>query len=147
MYSVLPNGGERFYLRLLLTTIKGILFCSTTGSNLFTYFPAATSYQILRTVNSVLCNTFKDACQARGLSDDDREWLLCLQEAAGMHTGQGFEHLCDDLEHRIQRLFPIIPHLEENQVYDYGLHLIDSACCKSGKNLRDFPEMPLPQGN
>jgi len=71
-----------------------------------------------------------------------------------MHTGQGLhnlfvtillfcnpvhphqlweatcEHLCDDLEHHIQQLFPIIPQPEDNQVYDYGLHLIDSALHK-----------------
>ena len=94
MYSVPPNGGERFYLRLLLTVVKGMLFLLTISSNKpLIYFLATTSYQALRTVNGVLCNTFKDACQARGLLDDDQEWLFCLQEAAGMCTGQGLHNL------------------------------------------------------
>ena len=149
-----------------------MLFLMTISSNKpLIYFLAATSYQALWTVNGVLCNTFKDACQARGLLDDDQEWLLCLQEAAGMRTGQGLRnlfvtillfcnpmhphqlweatrvHLCDDLDHPICQLFPAIPQPEENQIYDYGLHLIDSALRKNGKSLRDFPGMPLPQEN
>ena len=164
MYSVPPNGGECFYLMLLLTVVKGMLFLLTISSNKpFMYFLVATSYQALWTVNGVLCNIFKDACQAGGLLDDDQEWLLCLQEAAGMCTGQGLHnlfvtilllcnpvhphqlwkatcvHLCDDLEHRICQLFPTIPKPEENQIYDYGLHLIDSALHKNGKSLKDFP--------
>jgi len=97
--------------------------------------------------------------------------LLLGHKAAGMCTGQGLhnlfvtillfcnpvhphqlweatcKHLCNDLEHHIQHPFPIIPEPEENQVYDYGLHLIDFAFHKSGKSLRDFPEIPLPQEN
>ena len=108
----------------MLTAVKGILFFLTTSLNdSLIYFLAATSYQVLRTVNGVLCDTFKNACQTRGLLDDDQEWLLCLQEAAGMHTGQELcnhfvtillfchpthphqlweatcAHLCDNLEH------------------------------------------------
>ena len=50
-----PNSGERFYLRLLLCTV-----------------PGATSYEHLRTVNNVLYPSFKDACTALGLLEDDR---------------------------------------------------------------------------
>ena len=63
MYSVPSNGGECFYLRLLLTAVKGMFFFLTTSSNdSLIYFLAATSYQVLWTVNGVLCDTFKDAC-------------------------------------------------------------------------------------
>ena len=79
-----------FILRLLLTVVKGMLFLLTISSNKpLMYFLAATSYQALWTVNDVLCDIFKDACLARGLLDDDKEWLLCLQKASGMCTGQG----------------------------------------------------------
>ena len=70
MYFVCPNSGERFYLRLLLTIVRG-----------------ATSFEDLRTVNNVLHDTFKSACVARGLLEDDEEWIQCLREAAIMNTG------------------------------------------------------------
>jgi len=38
-------------------------------------------------VDGVVCPTFKDACQVRGLLRDDNEWIQCLQEAGDMHTG------------------------------------------------------------
>ncbi|PAA58354.1 hypothetical protein BOX15_Mlig032255g8, partial [Macrostomum lignano] len=54
-----------FYLRLLLVNVRG-----------------PTSFEALRTVDGVLLPTFKAACQARGLLEDDRHWQLCLSEAA-----------------------------------------------------------------
>ena len=54
MYFASPNSGERFYLRLLLTVVKG-----------------PTSFDNLRTVNDILYDTFKAACVARGLLKDD----------------------------------------------------------------------------
>ncbi|XP_028102779.1 ATP-dependent DNA helicase PIF7-like [Camellia sinensis] len=80
MYFASPNCGERFYLRLLLTVVKG-----------------PKSFQCLRTVNNVLHDTFKSACVARGLLEDDEEWIQCLKEAAVMKTG-----------YQLRRLFTII---------------------------------------
>jgi hypothetical protein len=56
MYSVSPSEGERFYLRLLLTAVKG-----------------PKSFEDLRTVNNVLYETFKEAAEARGLCDNERK--------------------------------------------------------------------------
>ena len=53
----------------------------------------ATSYENLRTVNGHLYENFKEACRARGLLQDDREWLLCLEEAAHFKTGYQLRHL------------------------------------------------------
>ena len=61
MYFASPNSGERFYLRLLLTVVRG-----------------PTSFENLRTVNNVLHDTFKAACVARGLLEDDDEWIQCM---------------------------------------------------------------------
>lgn len=73
MVFVSPNAGERYFLRLLLTISKG-----------------ATSFVALRTVNGVVYNTFREACLALGLLEDDHEWHDCLAEAVEMQTGTLF---------------------------------------------------------
>lgn len=70
MYAAAPASGERFYLRLLLTVVRG-----------------ATGFESLRTVDGVVHPTFRQACLARGLLEDDGEWRLCLAEAADLQTG------------------------------------------------------------
>ena len=65
IYSAHPSSGERFYLRILLCKISG-----------------ASSFESLRTVNGVQHSTFKAACLALGLLDDDSEWKDCLAEGA-----------------------------------------------------------------
>ncbi|KAI8536933.1 hypothetical protein RHMOL_Rhmol10G0295100 [Rhododendron molle] len=153
MYFVSPNAIEIFYLRLLLSVVRG-----------------PESYECLRTVNNILHDTFKSACIARGLLEDDEEWVQCLEEAAIMKTGYQLRrlfcviltqcspsqpaalwdkfamHICDDLACKIQALF-FIPNPTAAQIEDYGLYLLDELLQESGKNLKDFPPMPLPIGN
>ncbi|XP_052193809.1 uncharacterized protein LOC127802150 [Diospyros lotus] len=69
MYFASSNCGERFYLRLLLTVVKG-----------------PKSFQSLRTVDNVVHDTFKLACVARGLLEDDEEWIQCLKEAQNAYN-------------------------------------------------------------
>ena len=105
--------GERFYLRTLLIAVRG-----------------PTSFENLRTINGVVVNgvvhpTFKDACRALGLLENDGEWLQCLREASVMQTGHQLRQLfvmilkecspvkpedlwdkfktsiCDDLQHKL----------------------------------------------
>ena len=80
IYFVGPNLGERFNLWLLLTIVKG-----------------PTSFEDLRTVDGVIYESFKAACVARGLLEDDEEWIQCLHEAAIIKIG-----------HQLRRLFCII---------------------------------------
>lgn len=65
VYVVHPKESERFYLRLLLHKI-----------------PGPTSYEYLRTVNGVLCETFQQACQELGLLESDNHWNMALKEAS-----------------------------------------------------------------
>ena len=65
-----PNAGERYYLRLLLTSISG-----------------PTSYISLRTVNGVECTTFREACVLRHLIQDDQEWIKSFDEAKLFSSG------------------------------------------------------------
>jgi len=65
MYTLHPNQGEVYYLRLLLLHVGG-----------------PTSFTELRTVNGELCETFKDACARLNLLNNDDEWRDCLTEAS-----------------------------------------------------------------
>ena len=64
VFTVHPNQGETFYLRLLLH-----------------HKPGATSFENLRTVGETTCTTFKEACIQLNLLQDDNEWQQCLSEA------------------------------------------------------------------
>ncbi|PIA41356.1 hypothetical protein AQUCO_02200045v1 [Aquilegia coerulea] len=104
MYFANPNSGERFYLRLLLTVVKG-----------------PSSFESLYSVDGIEHKTYREACIARGLLEDDNEWDKCLEEAVIMKTDPSDSDVCD-----------------------YGLFLMNDYLLESGKTLSDFPNMPLP---
>nr|GAT43574.1 transcriptional factor B3 [Mycena chlorophos] len=140
--------GERFYMRTLLTVVKG-----------------ARSFEDLRTYNGTVHSTFLQACLARGLLEDDGEWRQCLQEAGEMQMGTWLrqlfatllvfckpsqpgllwaefrENICDDLLHRLQRTGR--PASTQDDAYDYGLYLLNDL----GKSLDEWADMPQPQIN
>jgi len=61
-----PRNQERFYLRILLSQIKG-----------------ATSYEDVQTIDGNLCDTFEEAVRQLGLLDEeDNEFDKCLKESA-----------------------------------------------------------------
>ena len=64
MYFVHPTAGEQYYLRMLLSIVCG-----------------ATSFENLRTVDGFLYPSFKEACIALDLLQNDEEWNQCLKEA------------------------------------------------------------------
>jgi hypothetical protein len=156
MYFVPPTAGERFYLRTLLTVVKG-----------------AVSYEDLRTYNGTVYHNFEESCRAQGLLEDDGEWRICLEEAAEMQTGTRLRHLfatlllfcepsgpaqlwadfrtqiCEDLRPRI-REFGIQTNNEVDemeQICDYGLYLLDQILQRSGHSLREWQSMPQWNGN
>jgi hypothetical protein len=120
MYFVGPSGGERFYLRMLLTVIKG-----------------PTSFEDLCTYDGVVHSSFKSACIVRGLLDSDEQWDRSLTEAelwqGGSQLRQLFvcillhcyptdtlqlwinhaQHLSDDCRHRLQTTYQIADPSEE----------------------------------
>lgn len=76
MYTVSVSEGERFYLRMLLCHVKG-----------------PKSFRDIRTFDGQEYQTFQAACVARGLLEDDREWHICLQEAAQTASPLQLRHL------------------------------------------------------
>ncbi len=69
LYFVSPSTGERYFLRTLLTKVKGVV-----------------SFEAFRTINGVVHDTFKSTCIALGLYDSDDEWNAYLEEVVGMRT-------------------------------------------------------------
>ena len=146
---VSPAAGEKFFLRILLLIVRG-----------------PTSFVSLRTVQDVTHPTFKAACLALGLLQDDEEWKQCLQEASAMQTGSQLRslfatmlthcemvdpralweqfkvHICDDV--RVKLLQRGFQDPSDDQVYDYGLYLLQYALNRLGRSLADYPEMPIP---
>ena len=70
LYMVQPSKGERYYLRILLTHVKG-----------------DTNFDDLKSVNGYSCRSFKEACIYLGLLQNDAEWDACLREASQLQTG------------------------------------------------------------
>ena len=54
-----------------------------------------------------------------------------------------WEHICDDLEHRVRALGFSNPTPEI--IYDYGLFLLDKLLQNSGRSLQGWPSMPQVQ--
>lgn len=141
-------------LYLIIHIYLNIYFGNTIG---------AQSFNDLKTVDQVLYQTFKDACIARGLLEDNAEWRQCLREACEMQTGPIYrqlfatillhcspnapeqlweefkQSLCDDF------LRPVL-HIPAAQAYNQGLHHINRILLNSNKTLEDFPHMPIPGG-
>ena len=147
MFFIPPTAGERFYLQTLLTVVKG-----------------AKSFDDLWRYNSdEPYTTFYAACIVRGLLEDDGEWSQCLEEASLVQTGTCLHHLfttillfctpsrpdqlwerfhthiCDDLPYRLRSLG--VNNATENEIYDYGLYIIDNILHESGHSLCDWPSM------
>jgi hypothetical protein len=82
MYFVQPIEGERYYRRVLLTHVTG-----------------ATCFEDLRTTHRphiptiVVHPTFKVACLARGLLQDDAKWDQCLSEAVDVQLPRSLRQL------------------------------------------------------
>ncbi|XP_057723335.1 uncharacterized protein LOC130939233 [Arachis stenosperma] len=150
-----PSTGELFYMRMLLNVQRG-----------------CTSFRSIRTVNSVLYDTFQEACSAMGFLIDDNEFVLAINEAAELSSGtqlrklfvsllisgsvsrpvlvwnQTWKYLSDDIIYyrRSELHFPGITMTDE-ELQTFCLIEIEKLLQANGKSLRDFAGMPLPNVN
>ncbi|KAF7812812.1 ATP-dependent DNA helicase PIF1 [Senna tora] len=106
LYYIPPGHGELHYLRVLLTFTK-----------------CATCYEDIRTINGVVYRTFKDACYAMGLLDDDKEYIEGIVEASNWSSE--------------------LP-LDNDRLKDIALADIENMLRLNGRSLKDYPPMPLP---
>ncbi|KAI9126198.1 hypothetical protein K1719_002619 [Acacia pycnantha] len=150
---VSPSSGELYYLRFLLTKVRG-----------------SRSFDEIKTVDGFMHNNLKDACFARGLLDDDQEYISAIKEASVWASGHSLRKLfvsmllCFSL-HRLDFVWKetskllsedalYIHHndpmsstvnISEYEKEQVALQEIDSLLRKNGKSLLDFPTMPLPE--
>ena len=152
MYYAHPSSGERFYLRMLLNIVKG-----------------PRNFKELRTINDVTYRTYKEACYALGLLDDDKEWHDSLIEALSWASGQKLRQLfvtmllfcevadplslwesnwkliTEDILNRQRRILQFQELiLSDDQLRNYGLYEIEKILQQYGRLLRDYPQMPQP---
>ncbi|GFT32622.1 ATP-dependent DNA helicase [Trichonephila clavipes] len=81
VYTVHPNNSECFHLRLLLHEV-----------------PGPTSFQYLKTIEGRICCDYKEACQVRGLTENDEHWNATLEKAAFVHSPRMLRDKNTDLE-------------------------------------------------
>ncbi|KAK9051315.1 hypothetical protein SSX86_027942 [Deinandra increscens subsp. villosa] len=152
IHSVSPSLGELYFLRILLNKVKG-----------------PTSFEDIRTFNGVVHPTFRDACYARGLLDDDREYIEGIQEASFYGTGpylrnlfvtmllsnslsrpeivweNSWTHLSDGILKK-QRLLLKSPALsyKDDQLKNLTLSEIEKVLHRHNSSLTNYPTMPFP---
>jgi hypothetical protein len=144
MYHCSPVSGERYYLRLLLTVVRG-----------------PQSFADLYEVDGIRYPTYQAACIARGLAENDQEWYACFAEAALFTSGSGLRtlfltglrqrliadplevwnrfkvHFCDDLSHQLSRMLATFPLVLVEPHYDYGLFLLSLGLTDLQQDLTD----------
>jgi hypothetical protein len=76
MYNVHPSDVERFCLRLLLASIRGV-----------------ESYEFLRTFDGRVYATYKEVCLARGLLESDAEYHKVMEEATFFRCAKQLRNL------------------------------------------------------
>ncbi|XP_030964292.1 uncharacterized protein LOC115985490 [Quercus lobata] len=152
VYYAHPSSGERFYLRMLLNIVKG-----------------PRNFKELRTINDVTYPTYKEACYALGLLDDDKEWHDSLIEASNWASEQQLRQLfvtmilfcevadplslwesnwkliTEDILNRQRRILQFQELiLSDDQLRNYGLYEIEQILQQYGRSLRDYLQMPQP---
>ncbi|XP_019149863.1 PREDICTED: uncharacterized protein LOC109146663 [Ipomoea nil] len=151
IFYVPPGTGEIFYLRCLLNKVRGL-----------------TSFADIKIVNGVQYDSFCDACYARGLVDDDKEYIDAIEEASHWASGDKlrrlfvtllmtscigkheavwyamWQHLSEDAEYQVwKQLQNSDSELNDNQKMNFALVEIEKLLSIMGKSLKDFPEMPV----
>ncbi|KAJ0735159.1 hypothetical protein HanPI659440_Chr11g0428861 [Helianthus annuus] len=147
-----PAAGPKYYLRMLLGIVRG-----------------PRSFEEIKTVDGVMYETYKEACYAYGLLNDDKEWSDALSEAKLWASGsqlrelfvtmllfcevnrpaqlwaQNWGILSDDILYMKRRhfMFPGL-HLSDDQLKNYCLIELNELLEKNGKSLADFTDMPQP---
>ncbi|CAH1439621.1 unnamed protein product, partial [Lactuca virosa] len=152
IHDVSPKLGEAYFLRILLNNVRG-----------------PTSFEDIRTVNRGICPTFRDACYALGLLDDDREYIEDIKEASHSATGyylrslfsmmlisdslgrpkfvweNTWEYLSDGiLYNQRRRLKSPDLSLTDHQLKNLTLFEIESFLLRNNSTLKNFTDMHYP---
>ncbi|XP_020082082.1 uncharacterized protein LOC109705725 [Ananas comosus] len=146
-----PNSGELYFLRMLLNKVKG-----------------ARNYTEIRTVNGIIYETFRAACDALELLGDDLEWRHPFEEAAYWSSASDlrqlfvtiimfcevadpvklwndyWESMSDDIIYRVKNLLGISSlKMPDAEIQNYVLCELELLLNKNNSSLVQF-KLPLP---
>nr|XP_009804789.1 PREDICTED: uncharacterized protein LOC104249954 [Nicotiana sylvestris] len=155
IFFVPPGSGEQYYLRMLLNVIKG-----------------PKCYEDLRRINNHDHLTFRDACYAMGLLDDDKEYVDAIKEASNWEMSSYLRQLfamlllsnsmsrpeyvweatwillSDDILHEERRMLDNPEaELTNDELKNRCLQKLNFFLKGCGRTLYDFPTMPRPVFN
>ncbi|XP_019183055.1 PREDICTED: uncharacterized protein LOC109178014 [Ipomoea nil] len=153
MFYVPPGTGEIFYLRCLLNLVRGPI-----------------SFEEIRNVDGIQYSCFRDACYARGLICDEKEYVDAILEASHWSIASALRRLfvtlltsnclcqpekiwdvvwpllCDDAEFNQRRELQNPDLLLSDDVKkEYGLLELEKLLSTWSKSLGDYPCMPVPE--
>ncbi|XP_076908821.1 uncharacterized protein LOC143565856 [Bidens hawaiensis] len=131
IHSVSHSLGEAYYLRIMLNKVKG-----------------PTTFEEIRTVNNVVFPTFRDACYAYGLLDDDNEFVEAIVEASFTGYGSYLRTLfCTMLMlESVSRPEFVWENLvlHEEQIKNLTLFEIEKFLLRNNYSLKRFSTVPFP---
>ena len=144
MYTVSPKQGECFYLRLLLLSVKG-----------------PSSFEALRFYEGTAHHSYREACIARGLLEDDTMHRLTMQEASISHLPNSLRNLfalllCqafpnnpmalwEEFKPSLSEDYSFNPDIGENESFNMALISIeDMVMAMGGLALEDYG-LPRPE--
>ncbi|XP_052114135.1 uncharacterized protein LOC107477840 [Arachis duranensis] len=146
---------EDYYIRLFLNIQKGCM-----------------SFSDLRTIDGVVYDSFKDACYALGLLQDDRKFIDAISEVGTWHSAtflkrffvvlltsnnmsrpyfvwqKTWNFLLDDVLYKQRRLLQMEDLImSEIQIKDIVLAKIEDLLQSNGRSLKEYCGMPYPSEN
>ncbi|XP_021974543.1 uncharacterized protein LOC110869610 [Helianthus annuus] len=121
IHSVSVASGEPYYLRILLNKVRG-----------------PKSFEDIRTVNGELFPTFKDACYAMGILDDDNEYVEAIKEAS-------FDGHCRYLRALFATMLLTNTISRPEFVWDKTWHLLGDGILYRRRKETRIPDLTLPE--
>jgi hypothetical protein len=151
LYTVHPIQNECFFLRMLLVNV-----------------PGPTSFQELKIINGVAHPTFRSACQALNLLENDQHWDECINDACSTsHPTQiralfaiiltacspssptqlwdkYKSHMAEDIFRRIHKKESNMQMDFPAEIYNEALIMIEDLCLKISNTVLNQLGMPSP---
>ncbi|KAF8062154.1 hypothetical protein N665_1201s0007 [Sinapis alba] len=119
---------QAWYLRVLLNFVRG-----------------PTSFAEIKTFNNVRYPSYKETCFARGLLEDDQEYIDDIVRKSFTGSASYMQFLSDDIEYRRRKLFnrPDLC-LSEEEIKQLTLHEIEKILKRNDTSLEAWDSMPKP---